>query len=71
MPFSGSGLFLLLLLLFLPFVLGNLSSQTCSSERNNCDQMKSIKHNTSDGSVTLETNTSIPELRDGDVLIKV
>lgn len=67
MTFSGGGL----LLLLLQFVLGNLSSQTCSSERDNCDQMKSIKHNTSDGSVILETNTPIPQLRDGEVLIKV
>lgn len=33
--------------------------------------MHSVSHNTSDGSVRLETNTPVPTLRKGDVLVKV
>ena len=33
--------------------------------------MRSVSHDTSDGSVRLEPATPLPDLRDGDVLIKV
>ena len=33
--------------------------------------MRSVSHDTSDGSVRLETTTPVPSLRRGDVLIKV
>ena len=33
--------------------------------------MRSVSHDTSDGSVRLETATPLPVLREGDVLIKV
>ena len=34
-------------------------------------EMKSIAYNTSDGSLRLETDTPKPDLRQGDILIKV
>lgn len=34
-------------------------------------QMKSIGYNVSDGSLFLETDTPRPDLKDGDVMIKV
>ena len=34
-------------------------------------EMRSIAYNTSDGSLRLETDTPKPDLRQGDILIKV
>jgi hypothetical protein len=34
-------------------------------------QMKSIGYNVSDGSLFLETDTPRPDLKDGDIMIKV
>ena len=34
-------------------------------------QMKSVGYNASDGSLFLETDTPRPELKDGDIMIKV
>ena len=50
----------------------SLDLSSCPVEDSDCkNTMKSISHNEADGSVKLETNTPIPSLKDGDVLIKV
>ena len=51
-------------------------AQHCLTEEEDCrimegKMMKSISHNTSDASVELVTDTPVPLLKDGEVLIKV
>lgn len=67
----GSGLWAAALL-FLELTV----AQHCLTEEEDCrimegKMMKSISHNTSDASVELVTDTPVPLLKDGEVLIKV
>ena len=70
----GSGLLAAALLLLL--LLELTVAQHCLTEEEDCrimegKMMKSISHNTSDASVELATDTPVPLLKDGEVLIKV